>query len=139
MQRLLDLEAELTNFGRQTMRIVIAEQKRQILCLGKVFPRLSNASTTTSYDRKRMLRLLIGDITVINGHEPRLLLLKIRWQGGAAETIEVHRQPKRAEAIHYPDAFVANICALSAPKLLFGYASYSSSTRRHHDCAQLTS
>jgi hypothetical protein len=106
MQRLLDLEAELTNFGRQTMRIVMAEQKQQILRLGRAFPRLSNASTTTSYDRKRILRLLIGDITVITGPEPRPLLLKIRWQGGATETIEVHRRPKRADAARYPDALV---------------------------------
>jgi hypothetical protein len=39
MQRLLDLQAELANFERQIMR------------LGKDFPRLWNASTTTSCDR----------------------------------------------------------------------------------------
>jgi hypothetical protein len=40
-----------------------------------------------------MLRLLIRDITVVKGAEPKLLHLQIRWQGGATETIDVHRQP----------------------------------------------
>ena len=56
-----------------------------------------------------MLRLLIRDITVVKGAEPKLLHLQIRWQGGATETIDVRRQPNRAEAIRYPDTFVAKI------------------------------
>jgi hypothetical protein len=36
-----------------------------------------------------MLRLLIRDITVTKGQEPKLLRLNIRWQGGAIETIEL--------------------------------------------------
>jgi len=35
--------------------------------------------------------------------------LQIRWQGGATETIDVRRQPNRAEAVRYPDTFVAKI------------------------------
>jgi hypothetical protein len=99
MQRMLELEAELANFERQTMRSVTAEQKQQIFRLGKDFPRLWNASTTTSCDRKRMLRLLIRDLTLVKGSEPKLLQLQIRWQGGATETIEVHQRPNRAEVI----------------------------------------
>lgn len=36
MQRLLELEAELANFERQTLRTITAEQKRQILQLARV-------------------------------------------------------------------------------------------------------
>jgi DNA invertase Pin-like site-specific DNA recombinase len=113
MQRLLELEAELADFERQIMRSVTAEQKQQILRLGKDFPRLWNASTTTSCDRKRMLRLLIRDLTVIKGSEPKLLQLQIRWQGGATETIEVHQRPNRAEVVRYADEFIAKIRALA--------------------------
>jgi hypothetical protein len=56
-----------------------------------------------------MLRLLVRDITVVKGAEPKLLHLQIRWQGGATETIDVRRQPNRAEATRYPDTFVAKI------------------------------
>ena len=64
MQRLLELEAELANFERQTLRTITAEQKRQILQLASDFPRLWTAQTTAARDRKRMLRLLIRDSTV---------------------------------------------------------------------------
>jgi len=114
MQRLIELEAELANFERQTLRTITAEQKRQILQLASDFPRLWTAQTTAARDRKRMLRLLIRDITVTKGQEPKLLRLHIRWQGGAIETIELRLSPNRAEAVRYPDAFVAHIRALAA-------------------------
>jgi hypothetical protein len=60
-----------------------------------------------------MLRLLIRDITVVKGAEPKLLHLQIRWQGGATETIDVRRQPNRAEVTRYPDSFVAKIRAIA--------------------------
>jgi hypothetical protein len=91
------------------MRSLTPEQKQQILQLGKDFPRLWKAPTTSACDRKRMLRLLVRDITVVKGAEPKLLHLQIRWQGRASETIDVHRQPNRAEATRYPDTFVVKI------------------------------
>ena len=60
-----------------------------------------------------MLRLLIRDLTVVKGSEPKLLQLQIRWQGGATETIEVHQRPNRAEVVRYPDEFIAKIRALA--------------------------
>src|SRR5215468_1882579 len=114
MQRLLELEAELANFERQTLRTITADQKQQILQLASDFPRLWTAQTTAARDRKRMLRLLVKDITVTKGREPKLLRLHIRWQGGAIETVELRVSRKRAEAVRYPDAFVAHIRALAA-------------------------
>ena len=108
-QQLVDLEADLLAFERQAMRTVTAEQKQEILQLGKEFPRLWRARTTSACDRKRILRLLIRDITVAKGPEPKLLRLQICWQGGATETIEVRQKPNRQDAIRYPDIFVAQI------------------------------
>ena len=51
MQRLLELEAELANFERQTLRTITAEQKRQILQLARDFPQLWTAPTTAARDR----------------------------------------------------------------------------------------
>ncbi|HWP14607.1 MAG TPA: recombinase family protein, partial [Xanthobacteraceae bacterium] len=73
LQRLHDLEAELAAFERQTMRAVTAEQKRQILQLAGDFPRLWEASTTGPRDRKRILRLLVRDITVAKAPEPKIV------------------------------------------------------------------
>src|SRR5258708_31551359 len=114
MQRLLELEAELANFERQTLRTITADQKRQILQLASDFPRLWTAQTTAARARKRMLCLLVRDITVTKGQEPKLLRLHIRWQGGAIETVELRLSPNRPEAVRYPDAFVTHIRALAA-------------------------
>jgi DNA invertase Pin-like site-specific DNA recombinase len=112
-QRLQDLEAELAAFERQVMRAVTAEQKRQILQLGGDFPRLWAASTTAPRDRKRIVRLLVRDITVTKGPEPRVVRLHIRWQGGATETLLVQLPQKRADATRYPSPFVERIRELA--------------------------
>jgi DNA invertase Pin-like site-specific DNA recombinase len=81
LQRLAELEDELKRFERQTLRAVTAEQKQQILALAGNFSRLWTVPTTTPRDRKRMLRVLIKDITVSREPGLRQLLLQIRWQG----------------------------------------------------------
>src|SRR5260370_32105468 len=113
MRRLLELETELADFERRTLRAVTAEQKRQILQLATDFPRLWNASTTAARDRKRMLRLLIKDITIVKAPESKLLQLCIRWQGGTTETVAVNLPPNPVEAIRYPDTFVDRFPALA--------------------------
>jgi DNA invertase Pin-like site-specific DNA recombinase len=113
MQRLAELEAELASFERQTLRTITADQKSHILQLASDFPRLWTAATTSARDRKRMLRVLVKDITVARGPEPKRLRLQVRWQGGATETVELHLPPNRAEAVRYPSEFVARIADLA--------------------------
>ena len=113
LQRLHDLEAELAAFERQTMRAVTTEQKRQIVQLAGDFPRMWSASTTTHRDRKRMVRLLIQDITVTKGPEPKLARLHLRWQGSATETLELQLPRNRADAVRYPETFVTRIRTLA--------------------------
>lgn len=113
MQRMHDLEAELAAFERQAMRAVTADQKRQILQLAGDFPRLWAASTTASRDRKRILRLLVIDITVTKGPEPKVVRLHVRWQGGKTETLQLQLPQNRADAIRYPKPIVARIRELA--------------------------
>jgi hypothetical protein len=126
MQRMADLEAELTTFERQAVRSVTEEQKQQILQLGRDFPRLWRAKTTSTCDRKRILRLLIRDVTVVKDPEQRLLRLQICSQGGSTEVLEVRQRPKRQDAIHYPDTFVAK--SVIWPKCITTERSSSCST-----------
>jgi DNA-binding transcriptional MerR regulator len=112
-QHLHDLEAELAAFERKTMRAITAEQKQQILRLAKDFPRLWTAATTTPRDRKRILRLLVRDITVVKGPEPKTVRLQIRWQGGEAETLRIQLPQNRAEAVRCPMALVDRIRELA--------------------------
>jgi len=102
LQRVQELEAEFAAFERKTLRAVTASQKQQILQLASDFPRLWSAPTTAARDKKRMLRVLIKDIAVAKGLEPKQLKLQIRWQGGLTETIELCLPKSRAEAVRYP-------------------------------------
>jgi DNA invertase Pin-like site-specific DNA recombinase len=113
MRRLRDLEGELAAFERQHLRAVTAEQKRQILDLAVDFPALWTASSTSARDRKRLLRLLIRDITVETTSNAKRLRLHLRWQGGAVESLEVTLPPNRADAIRYPEAFVGRLRRLA--------------------------
>jgi hypothetical protein len=73
---------------RQTQQLQITpEQKQMIFALAKDLPRLWKAPTTQAKDRKRILRLLIKDITVEKVREPKKLILHVRWQGGAIEDL----------------------------------------------------
>jgi hypothetical protein len=113
MRRLSDLESELAAFERQHRRAVTADQKRQILDLAIDFPALWTASSTSARDRKRLLRLLIRDITVETTSNAKRLRLHLRWQGGAVESLEVTLPPNRADAIRYPEAFVGRLRRLA--------------------------
>jgi DNA invertase Pin-like site-specific DNA recombinase len=113
MQRMHDLESQLADFERRTKRAVTAEQKQQIRRLAENFPRLWAASTTAPRDRKRILRLLVRDITVSKGPEPKIVRLHIRWQGGATETLEVPQRPNRADVVRYPNPFVTRLRELA--------------------------
>ena len=59
-----DLKKEAAEFQRQEAHVATPEQKAKVLALARDLPRLWHAPTTQSKDRKRMLRLLIKDITV---------------------------------------------------------------------------
>jgi hypothetical protein len=74
---------------------------------------MERAPTTTSKDRKRILRLLVRDITVVKGPGPKVVSLQTRWQGGETETIVVALPPNRADAVRYPDDFVDRVRALA--------------------------
>ena len=63
------------------MRAVTAEQKTQIMKLAKDFPRLWSSPTTTSKDRKRILRLLVQDIVVSKSPEPKIVNLTFAGKG----------------------------------------------------------
>jgi hypothetical protein len=79
-------EAEL-NYERQRQADqfrINATQREQILALAADFPRRWNDSGTTNRERKRMVRLLIEDITIRKGEQVQL---DIRFRGGASKTL----------------------------------------------------
>jgi len=111
--RLEELKKQAAEFQRQEARIVTAEQKAKVLALARDFPRLWHASSTHDKDRKRMLRLLIKDITVEKLSEPRQLSVHIRWHGGASTDLSVPLPPKAADRFRHPPAIVERVRELA--------------------------
>jgi DNA invertase Pin-like site-specific DNA recombinase len=103
-----ELKQQAAEFQRQHARVATPEQKAKVLALAKDLPRLWNASTTQAKDRKRMLRLLIKDITV-EKPAPKQLLVHIRWQGNACTDIPLALPPDIADRLRYPAAVVDRV------------------------------
>lgn len=88
-EKLQALEKARQEYDRQsqTDRLVIDDQKRaDILALATDFPRLWRSRRTPDLERKRMIRLLIDDVTLIKGKD---IGVHVRFKGGATETLTV--------------------------------------------------
>ncbi len=89
------------------------EQKAQLLTLAKDLPRLWKSPSTSTQDRKRMLRLLIKDITVERMRPERKALLHIRWQGGAVEDVNVALPLSAPDKVRYAQSVVERVRTLA--------------------------
>src|SRR3984957_19460638 len=111
--QLEDLKKQAAELRHQEARVATPEQKAKVLALARDLPRVWHAPTTQAKDRKRMLRLLIKDITVEKLLHPKQLLAHIRWQGGACSNICVHLPPNIADRVRYPAAVVDRVRRLA--------------------------
>lgn len=76
----------------QDRKLIDDQQRAAILSLATDFPRLWRDPSTPDRERKRMVRLLLEDVTLVRKDH---LALHIRFKGGAHGTIEVPL-PQRA-------------------------------------------
>ena len=104
-----DLKKQYADFEQQKARVATPEQKAKVLALAQDLPRLWHAPTTEARDRKRMLRLLIKDITVEKQHGARQAILHVRWQGGACGDITVEIPAPVWERQRNPDTVVMRV------------------------------
>jgi hypothetical protein len=87
-------------------------KRTQINSLAKEIPTLW-AGTTNMKDKKRIVRLLISDITVNKVSQTKTLFLNVRWLAGHTEQIQVNLPPNAADKTRYPSAFVEKVRALT--------------------------
>jgi hypothetical protein len=72
-----------------------------------------HAPTTPAKDRKRILRLLLKDITVYKAYSAKQLLVHLRWQGGASTHLTVQLPLSIADRVRYPAALVDKVRELA--------------------------
>ncbi len=85
----------------------------QVLALARDLPRLWGAQTTSPKDRKRILRVLLADVTVLSVPGSREIRLGIRWRSGRSESVTAHRPLSSADRRRCPPETVARIAELA--------------------------
>jgi DNA invertase Pin-like site-specific DNA recombinase len=153
-QALTELAAAETGLTRREAARPIAltaAQRSGILALGEDLHAVWDAPSTTSKDRKQLLRTLLDDvnITVHRDHDEASAALILRWKGGAITelAVPVKRKPRnrlrtdedtidliRRLAAHYPDAKIAQILNLQGRRTAreMSYTAGRVQTTRHH-------
>lgn len=73
----------------QKQRLSIDSQtQKQLLSLATDFPRVWNDPSVEARERKRILRLLVEDVTLING---KLIQVQVRLRGGATRSLTLDK------------------------------------------------
>lgn len=92
---------------RQVDGLLIDEQRRaELLALTADFPRLWHHQNTLDRDRKRMVRLIIEDVTLVKDEE---VTLHVRFRGGAAKTLVLPRPARAWELRQTPPDVVLEV------------------------------
>jgi hypothetical protein len=90
LRELKDVQEEYEHKKAADHKLLGSEEHRRIMELTTDFPRLWNNPDTLDKDRKRMIRLLIEDVTLTKGEK---ITLRIRFKGGANKCLELPNQP----------------------------------------------
>ena len=81
---LTEVQQEYERRREQDRQLLSEEQRAAILALAHDFPALWRDPKTPSRERKRMIRLLLEDVTLIRGEH---ITVHIRFKGGATKTL----------------------------------------------------
>lgn len=111
--RLEEAKSDAEKVQKLKARVITPEQKAKVLALARDLPRLWGSITTQSKDRKRMLRLLIRDITAEKLADTRQVVLHIRWQGGACTDTTAELPAPIADRMRYPQKTIDRIRELA--------------------------
>jgi len=112
LRELADSERELTC----QMNEPALPSRDQLESLAADFPQLWAAPTTSDKERKRLLRTLIGDVTLISEPHSMQLRIGIRWRSGACEELMARRPYSAPQARRTPQDAVEIAMRLGASR-----------------------
>jgi hypothetical protein len=109
LRGLHDAQEELEQRRQEDHQQISDEQRKEIFALAADFPRLWNDPKTPQRERKRMVRLLIEDVTLTKGDA---ITLGVRFRGGATRKLELPIPPTAWEMRQTSKQIVAEIDTL---------------------------
>ena len=102
LRRLNDAQERYRQQREADGAVLDDQQRARMLALANDVPRLWRDAATPDRERKRMLRLIIEDVTLVKGSE---LVVHVRFRGGATRTLTLPR-PAPAWALRQTSAEV---------------------------------
>lgn len=109
-EKLRALDAAQAEYERRrdADKLILDEtQRERIAALASDFPSLWQAPSTSDRDKKRMLRLLVEDVTLHKG--PEVIAVHVRFCGGGTRSVEVPRPLPSWKSWETPAQTVAEI------------------------------
>lgn len=110
LQRLAAAEEAYAGTGKTQPPPVTPEMKERVAALVSDLPRVWHDPRTPARDRKRMLRLLVEDVTLLRDD---VIRLSIRWRGGATRQLECPLPLAAPDLRRTPAAVVEQVRALA--------------------------
>jgi DNA invertase Pin-like site-specific DNA recombinase len=110
LARLAALEDEYARAAKPDGAELHGHDRERIQSLVADLPRVWHNPRTPARERKRILRLLIEDVTLLRAHA---LQLHIRWKGGATTSLECARPRSAPDLRRTPAAIVEMVRALT--------------------------
>jgi DNA invertase Pin-like site-specific DNA recombinase len=111
LARLAEVEEEYRRAAAADAGNLTADDRARIHALASDLPRVWHDPRTPMRERKRMLRLLIDDVTL--GRDDQTIQLQIRWKGGATTTLDRPRPLGAPDLRRTPAAIVEMVRALA--------------------------
>lgn len=112
LAQLAQAEEEYTRAIKAEPRELSVEEKKRIQTLAGDLPRVWKDVRTSPRDRKRMLRLLVEDVTLVRAHT--MIQIQIRWKGGATTSLERPLPQHAGDLFRTPPSIVEQIRVLAA-------------------------
>lgn len=114
LRRAEEVEREHDAWRREQAILITEADRADILALGENVPLVWHAGTTTSADRKQIVRLVISDVFVDQKRERGRVWIKIIWQTGATSEHWLQRRVQSYAQHADPDQLQSRIRELNA-------------------------
>ena len=98
---------EYERHRQEDRQVVDDETRSQVLALARDFPRLWKNAKTPHRERKRMVRLMLEDVTLVKGDDQ--LTVQVRFKGGATRSLSLARPVSGFEEWKTPPEIVEEI------------------------------
>jgi DNA invertase Pin-like site-specific DNA recombinase len=106
LRRVDQIEQEYDAWRREQAASISEDDRRAILALGEDLPQLWHAATTTSAERKQIVRLVIKEVTLDQKRRRGHVWIRVVWQTGAASehwlqrTVQGYAQHADEDRLH---------------------------------------